>query len=97
MRWRLRCPPESAPNWEPEHGNEHHDPTQRHQLARLLAEPWESLRAVLRDAGCVSVRFGSDTGETGAAAVLLDGRLVSADVVLGDAGRRPRGHAPSNR
>jgi putative selenate reductase molybdopterin-binding subunit len=48
----------------------------------LAAEPWDSLRAVLRAAGCVSVRFGSDSGETGAAAVLLDGRLVSSDVVL---------------
>src|SRR5699024_10698829 len=27
-------------------------------------------------------RHGSETGETGAAAVLLDGRLVSADVLL---------------
>ena len=35
---------------------------------------------VLRREGCFSVRFGSETGETGAAAVLLDGRLVSADV-----------------
>ncbi|MFQ5555738.1 MAG: molybdopterin cofactor-binding domain-containing protein, partial [Acidimicrobiia bacterium] len=30
----------------------------------------------------MSVRYGSDTGETGAAAVLVDGRLVSADVML---------------
>jgi putative selenate reductase molybdopterin-binding subunit len=51
--------------------------------ARTLAcEPHESLRTVLRRAGYYSVRFGSDTGETGAAAVLLDGRLVSADVML---------------
>lgn len=48
----------------------------------LSCEPGESLRDVLRREGCWSVRFGSDTGETGAAAVLLDGRLVSADVVL---------------
>jgi len=45
-------------------------------------QPHESLRAVLRRAGLVSVRFGSDTGETGAGAVLLDGQLVSSDVVL---------------
>jgi len=45
-------------------------------------QPHESLRAVLRRAGLVSVRFGSSTGETGAAAVLLDGQLVSSDVVL---------------
>ena len=37
---------------------------------------------VLRRVGCFSVRFGSGTGETGAAAVLVDGRLVSADVLL---------------
>ena len=44
--------------------------------------PGESLLNVLRKQGCWSVRYGSDTGETGAAAVLLDGHLVSADVVL---------------
>jgi putative selenate reductase molybdopterin-binding subunit len=48
----------------------------------LTCEPHESLRTVLRRAGLHSVRFGSDTGETGAAAVLVDGRLVSADVML---------------
>ncbi len=45
-------------------------------------DPHESLRTVLRRAGFHSVRFGSDTGETGAAAVLFDGRLISADVML---------------
>jgi putative selenate reductase molybdopterin-binding subunit len=49
---------------------------------RLECGPAESLRAVLRREGCFSVRYGSDTGETGAAAVLLDGRLASADVLL---------------
>ncbi|MCL1594000.1 MAG: 2Fe-2S iron-sulfur cluster-binding protein, partial [Actinomycetia bacterium] len=44
--------------------------------------PHESLRTVLRRAGYHSVRFGSHTGETGAAAVLVDGRLISADVML---------------
>ncbi len=44
--------------------------------------PHQSLREVLRAAGMFSVRFGSDSGETGAGAVLLDGRLVSSDVVL---------------
>ena len=44
--------------------------------------PGDSLLAVLRRQGCFSVRYGSGTGETGAAAVLLDGRLVSADVLL---------------
>ncbi len=45
-------------------------------------EPGETLLALLRRDGCFSVRFGSGTGETGAAAVLLDGRLVPADVLL---------------
>ena len=44
--------------------------------------PRDSLRTVLRRAGMFSVRYGSDSGETGAAAVLIDGRLASADVVL---------------
>ena len=48
----------------------------------LTCEPHESLRTVLRRAGLYSVRFGSETGETGAAAVLVDGRLISADVML---------------
>ena len=42
----------------------------------------DTLRDALRVAGCVSVRFGSHSGETGAAAVLLDGQLVSADTIL---------------
>ena len=42
----------------------------------------DNLRDALRNAGYVSVRFGSHSGETGAAAVLLDGRLVSADALL---------------
>jgi putative selenate reductase molybdopterin-binding subunit len=51
--------------------------------ARTLdCRPHESLRTVLRREGFFSVRFGSDTGETGAAAVLVDGKLVSADVML---------------
>ena len=45
-------------------------------------EPHESLRAVLRREGFFSVRFGAETGETGAAAILLDGRLVSAEIML---------------
>jgi len=48
----------------------------------LTINPHESLRTVLRRAGYHSVRFGSDTGETGAAAVLVDGRLISSDVML---------------
>ena len=45
-------------------------------------EPHESLRAVLRREGFFSVRFGAETGETGSAAILLDGRLVSAEIML---------------
>jgi putative selenate reductase molybdopterin-binding subunit len=44
--------------------------------------PHESLMTVLRREGFFSVRFGSETGETGAAAVLVDGRLVSSDIML---------------
>ena len=44
--------------------------------------PGETLLSVLRREGCFSARFGSETGETGAAAVLIDGNLVSAEVVL---------------
>jgi putative selenate reductase molybdopterin-binding subunit len=45
-------------------------------------EPGETLLRLLRRLGCCSVRYGSDTGETGAAAVLVDGQLMSADVLL---------------
>ena len=48
----------------------------------LTCAPGDSLLTVLRGLGCFSVRYGSETGETGAAAVLLDGRLVAADVLL---------------
>lgn len=48
----------------------------------LTALPGETLLRALRREGYFSVRFGSDTGETGAAAVLLDGELVSADIML---------------
>ena len=44
--------------------------------------PGETLMKVLRREGYFSVRFGSDTGETGAAAVLIDGKLVSTDIML---------------
>lgn len=42
----------------------------------------DTLRDALRAAGFTSVRFGSHSGETGAAAVLVEGRLVSADTLL---------------
>jgi putative selenate reductase molybdopterin-binding subunit len=48
----------------------------------VTCAPGDTLLSVLRRLGCFSVRFGSTTGETGAAAVLLDGRLVSAEVLL---------------
>ncbi len=44
--------------------------------------PADNLRDVLRRQGMFSVKFGSSGGETGAGAVLLDGRLVSSDVIL---------------
>ena len=48
----------------------------------VAAEPHHTLREVLRRLGMFSVHYGSDSGETGAAAVLYDGRLASADVIL---------------
>jgi putative selenate reductase molybdopterin-binding subunit len=48
----------------------------------LDCDPHETLRTILRRAGFYSVRYGSDSGETGAAAVLVDGRLISSDVML---------------
>ena len=45
-------------------------------------EAYETLLAVLRRNGFVSIRYGSDTGETGASAVLIDGRLVNTDCLL---------------
>ena len=42
----------------------------------------DTLLTLLRREGMASVRFGSTSGETGAAAVLVDGNLASADVVL---------------
>ena len=44
--------------------------------------PYETLLALLRREGMVSVRFGSTSGETGASAVLIAGRLASSEVVL---------------
>ncbi len=45
-------------------------------------EPFESLRSLLRREGYFSVRFGAETGEAGSDAVLVDGRLVSSEVML---------------
>ena len=52
------------------------------ELTLVDAQPHESLFRVLRRLGMFSVKYGSGTGETGAAAVLLDGVLVSSEVVL---------------
>ena len=51
-------------------------------LREIECLPHESLKTVLRREGFFSVRFGAETGETGAAAVLVDGRLVSAEIML---------------
>ena len=48
----------------------------------VTVEPHETGLQLLRREGMVSVRFGSDTGETGASAVLIDGRLTSTDNLL---------------
>lgn len=48
----------------------------------LDARETDNLREVLRASGFFSVRFGSHSGETGAAAILVDGQLRSADTML---------------
>ena len=48
----------------------------------IACEAHETLLRVLRREGIFSVRFGSDSGETGAAALLLNGKLVNADILL---------------
>jgi putative selenate reductase molybdopterin-binding subunit len=48
----------------------------------VLAPPTDTLMRALRDAGYYSVRFGSDDGATGAAAVLIDGRLRNSETML---------------
>ena len=53
-------------------GNEH----------TLTCKETDSLMRVLRQEGFVSVRYGSETGETGASAILLDGKLVNSDILL---------------
>ena len=50
--------------------------------ATIECEPYDSLLHLLRGQGLISVRYGSDTGETGASAVLVDGRLVNSDCML---------------
>ncbi|MDH3681672.1 MAG: molybdopterin-dependent oxidoreductase [Acidimicrobiia bacterium] len=48
----------------------------------IEVEPHETALSLLRREGLASVRYGSDTGETGASAVLIDGRLTSTDCLL---------------
>ena len=48
----------------------------------FACQPHETLLKALRREGYFSVRFGSHTGETGASAVLMDGRLVNSDIML---------------
>ncbi len=52
----------------------------RNQTIHCL--PTDTLLTALRQAGYFSVRYGSDDGITGAAAVLIDGKLVNSDVML---------------
>jgi putative selenate reductase molybdopterin-binding subunit len=52
------------------------------QPKTFTCQPHETLMRVLRREGYFSVRYGSDTGETGAAAILLDGVLVTSDIML---------------
>jgi putative selenate reductase molybdopterin-binding subunit len=48
----------------------------------ISAHPTDTLLIALRQEGYFSVRFGSNSGETGAAAVLVNGRLVNSDTML---------------
>ncbi len=60
------------------------------ELREVECEPGTTLLRALRGLGCFSVRFGSSSGETGASAVLVDGRLVASDVLLA---AQAEGHA----
>ncbi len=48
----------------------------------FACQPGDSLLRLLRREGYFSVRYGSETGETGAAAILMDGELVTTDILL---------------
>jgi putative selenate reductase molybdopterin-binding subunit len=50
--------------------------------AEIEVAAHETLLSALRRLGMFSVKYGSSTGETGASAVLLDGRLASSDMLL---------------
>jgi len=48
----------------------------------ITCQAGDSLLRVLRSEGFFSIKYGSDYGDTGASAVLIDGKLVNADVIL---------------
>ena len=52
------------------------------QQVETKVELHETLLQLLRRRGMISVRYGSDSGETGAGAVLIDGKLTSTDCML---------------
>jgi putative selenate reductase molybdopterin-binding subunit len=52
------------------------------QPKTFTCQPHETLLRLLRREGYFSVRYGSDTGETGAAAILFDGALMTSDIML---------------
>lgn len=56
--------------------------TINNQEIHLNAQLTDILRDALRGAGYFSVRFGSHDGATGAAAVLVNGKLVNSDTLL---------------
>lgn len=52
------------------------------RLQTIDAQPTDSLFRTLRKAGYFSVHYGSDDGQTGVAAVLINGRLTNTDTML---------------
>lgn len=48
----------------------------------FVCNPGDSLLRALRREGYFSVKYGSDDGTTGAAAILLNGKLVNAELML---------------
>ena len=48
----------------------------------IPAHSTDTLMKALRNAGYFSVRYGSDDGVTGAAAILVDGKLVNSETML---------------
>ncbi|MBE2220868.1 MAG: (2Fe-2S)-binding protein, partial [Anaerolineae bacterium] len=64
--------------------------TINNQPLDINCDPTNTLLQALRLAGYFSVRFGSDDGQTGAAAILMDGKLVNSDTLLAG---QAEGHA----